>query len=164
MSDLRLRRGRLKHFGYSEANHSFDGLGILVGAVIAWLFHLPTGADVALEYALGFAFGWSVFQSLFMRDMAGGYYKHALSSAFFPELLSMNCLMAGMVPVMTLAMKSVPVSHDPSGPAFWFIMSMALLVGFVTAYPMNWWLVSQTPKTRHDNGAIDDRFCKRRSR
>src|SRR5674476_1321314 len=27
-----------------------DGLGILVGAVIAWLFHLPTGADVALEY------------------------------------------------------------------------------------------------------------------
>ena len=58
----------------------------------------------------------------------------------------MNCLMAGMVPVMTLAMKSVPASHDPSGPAFWFIMSMALLVGFITAYPMNWWLVSRHMK------------------
>ncbi len=54
----------------------------------------------------------------------------------------MNCLMAGMVPVMTWAMKRVPMGHHPSAPAFWFIMSMALLVGFITAYPMNWWLVS----------------------
>jgi hypothetical protein len=41
-----------------------------------------------------------------------------------------------------LAMKYVPAGRDPSQPAFWFIMSMALLVGFITAYPMNWWLVS----------------------
>jgi hypothetical protein len=58
----------------------------------------------------------------------------------------MNCLMAGMVPVMTLAMASTPGSRDPSAPAFWFIMSMALLVGFITAYPMNWWLVSRHMK------------------
>jgi hypothetical protein len=119
-----------------------DGVGILAGAVIASLFHLPKVADIALEYALGFAFGWSIFQALFMRDMAGGSYRRSLTDTFFPELLSMNCLMAGMVPVMTLAMKSVPAGRDPSGPAFWFIMSMALLVGFITAYPMNWWLVS----------------------
>ncbi len=123
-----------------------DGLGILMGAVIASLFHLAKVADIALEYALGFAFGWSVFQSLFMRDMAGGSYRRALSSTFFPELLSMNFLMAGMVPVMILAMKSVPASHHTSGPEFWFVMSMALLVGFVTAYPMNWWLVSRHMK------------------
>lgn len=119
-----------------------DGVGILAGAVIASLFHLPKVADVALEYALGFGFGWSIFQALFMRGMAGGSYRRSLTSTFFPELLSMNCLMAGMVPVMTLAMKCVPAGRDPSGPAFWFIMSMALLVGFITAYPMNWWLVS----------------------
>ena len=119
-----------------------DGAGILTGAVIASLFRLPEAADIALEYALGFGFGWSVFQALFMRGMAGGSYRRSLASTFFPELLSMNCLMAGMVPVMMLAMKSVPASRDPSGPAFWFIMSMALLAGFITAYPMNWWLVS----------------------
>ena len=78
-----------------------------------------------------------------MRGMAGGSYRRSLTSTFFPELLSMNCLMAGMVPVMTIAMKSVPAGRDPSVPAFWFIMSMALLVGFITAYPMNWWLVSR---------------------
>jgi hypothetical protein len=123
-----------------------DGVGILAGAVIASLFHLSKSADIGLEYALGFGFGWSVFQSLFMRGMAGGSCLRALSGTFFPELLSMNCLMAGMVPAMTLAMKSAPGSHNPSGPAFWFIMSMALLVGFITAYPMNWWLVSRHMK------------------
>ncbi|MDQ6733197.1 MAG: DUF4396 domain-containing protein [Nitrospirota bacterium] len=123
-----------------------DGVGILAGAVIASLFHLAKVTDIALEYLLGFGFGWSVFQALFMRDTAGGSYRRALSSTFFPELLSMNCLMAGMVPVMTLAMKSAPASHDPAGPAFWFIMSMSLLVGFITAYPMNWWLVSRHMK------------------
>jgi Domain of unknown function (DUF4396) len=120
-----------------------DGVGILAGAVIASLFHLTRVTDIALEYALGFGFGWSIFQALFMRGMAGGSYRRALFSAFFPELLSMNCLMAGMVPVMILAMKAVPASHEPSRPEFWFVMSMALLVGFVTAYPMNWWLVSR---------------------
>lgn len=123
-----------------------DGVGILTGAVVASLFHLTRSTDVALEYVLGFGFGWTVFQALFMRGMAGGSYGGALASAFFPELLSMNSLMAGMVPVMTLAMASTPASHDPLEPSFWFIMSMALLVGFITAYPMNWWLVSRHMK------------------
>ena len=95
-----------------------------------------------------------------MREQAGGSYKRALSSTFFPELLSMNFLMAGMVPVMTLAMKSTPESHDPLGPAFWFIMSMALLVGFITAYPINGWLVSRHMKhgmitVRPPNGSVN---------
>jgi hypothetical protein len=122
-----------------------DGVGILVGAVIGSLFHFTKVADIALEYVLGFGFGWSIFQALFMRSMAGSY-KKSLGKTFFPELLSMNFLMAGMLPVMGLAMKSVPAGHNPSGPTFWFIMSMALLVGFIAAYPINWWLVSNHMK------------------
>jgi hypothetical protein len=123
-----------------------DGVGILTGAVIASVLHLTKVTDIALEYVLGFGFGWSIFQALFMRGMAGGSYRRSLTSTFFPELLSMNCLMAGMVPVMSIAMASTPGSRDPSAPSFWFIMSMALLVGFITAYPMNWWLVSRHMK------------------
>ncbi|KEZ79118.1 MULTISPECIES: DUF4396 domain-containing protein [Gammaproteobacteria] len=123
-----------------------DGVGILAGAVVAGVFHFPPTLDIALEYILGFGFGWAIFQALFMRDMAGGSYARALSSTFFPELLSMNCLMAGMVPIMTWAMKNTAMAHEPTGPAFWFVMSMALLVGFITAYPMNWWLVSRHMK------------------
>jgi hypothetical protein len=123
-----------------------DGVGILAGAVIASFFHLSKVTDISLEYLLGFAFGWTIFQALFMRDMAGGSYRRSLTSTFFPELLSMNCLMAGMVPTMILAKYYAPASNDPSLPAFWFVMSMALLVGFITAYPMNWWLVSHHMK------------------
>ena len=118
-----------------------DGVGILAGAVIASVMHLTGMLDVALEYLLGFGFGWTMFQALFMRGEAG--YKAALRTTFFPELLSMNVLMAGMVPTMMVAMMLVPAAHDPTRPTFWFVMSMALLVGFVMAYPMNWWLVSR---------------------
>ena len=142
-----------------------DGVGILAGAVIASVMQLPGVLDVALEYVLGFGFGWTIFQALFMRGDAGGSYKAALRHTFFPELLSMNVLMAGMVPTMLLAMKYVPGAHDPAGPAFWFVMSMALVVGFVTAYPMNWWLVSRhlkhgmmtaRPSIEHENHEAPD--------
>jgi hypothetical protein len=54
----------------------------------------------------------------------------------------MNLLMAGMVPtVMTLRMH-IASAGNPLTPAFWFVMSMGLLVGFIVAYPMNWWLVA----------------------
>ena len=49
-----------------------DGLGILAGAAVASYLTLPRSLDIALEYGLGFGFGWTIFQALFMRDMAGG--------------------------------------------------------------------------------------------
>jgi hypothetical protein len=97
---------------------------------------------VIVEYVLGFAFGWMIFQALFMREMAGGSYSRSLTNTIIPELLSMNLLMAGMVPtVMALRMR-IASGIDPWTPAFWFVMSIGLLVGFVIAYPMNWWLVA----------------------
>jgi Domain of unknown function (DUF4396) len=123
-----------------------DGVGILAGAVIGAWIQLPRPAELVFEYTLGFAFGWTIFQALFMRDMVGGSYSRSLRSAFLPELLSMNFLMAGMIPVMTFAMKATPNGHNPLGPAFWFVMSMSLLAGFVVAYPMNWWLVANNLK------------------
>ena len=35
---------------------------------------------------------------------------------------------------------------DPMRPQFWFLMSMALIVGFGCAYPINWWLVANHMK------------------
>lgn len=118
-----------------------DGVGILAGAVLAHVFGLTGLREVALEYALGFAFGWMVFQALFMRDMFGGSYPRSIARTFIPELLSMNLLMAGMVPTMMILQMQLGRGADPTTAAFWFVMSMALLVGFIAAYPMNWWLV-----------------------
>jgi hypothetical protein len=119
-----------------------DGVGILAGAVISKLLVLALLAEVALEYVLGFAFGWTIFQALFMKDMAGGSYRRSLKSTFLPELLSMNCLMGGMIPVAALLWQGIPEAHDPAHGLFWFRMSIALMVGFAAAYPINWWLVA----------------------
>lgn len=119
-----------------------DGIGILAGAAISTIIGLRGPSEVLLEYVLGFAFGWTIFQSLFMRDMAGGSYKRALGNTFVPELLSMNLLMAGMIPTMMILRAVLAPTAGADAPAFWFVMSMALLVGFITAYPMNWWLVA----------------------
>src|SRR5215510_11874072 len=119
-----------------------DGVGILAGAVLSSVFGLAGLAEVVVEYVLGFAFGWTIFQALFMRDMAGGSYGRALRSTFVSELLSMNLLMAGMVPTVMALKSRIPAAADPMTPSFWFVMSMGLLVGFIVAYPMNWWLVA----------------------
>jgi hypothetical protein len=119
-----------------------DGVGILAGAVLASVLGITGPAEMVLEYVLGFAFGWTIFQALFMRDMSGGSYGAALKGTFMSELLSMNLLMAGMMPTMMILRRYVPSADNPLTPNFWFVMSMGLLVGFIIAYPMNWWLVA----------------------
>ena len=129
-----------------------DGIGIVAGAVVAAGLVLSFRPDFLLEYVLGFGFGWAFFQAFAMRDMAGGLYLRSLRMTILPELLSMNLLMTGMVLTSRFAMKSVEGGHDPTRPEFWFIMSMALIAGFVCAYPINWWLVANHLKHGHPHG------------
>src|SRR5215472_1299450 len=128
--------------GMHEQYVAGDGVGIIAGAILASLFGLKGLAEVVLEYILGFAFGWTIFQALFMRDMVGGSYPRALKGTFISELVSMNLLITGMVPTVMALKSEIPAAADPTLPSFWFVMSMGLLVGFIVAYPMNWWLVA----------------------
>jgi hypothetical protein len=119
-----------------------DGAGILVGAILGSFLSFSGAIDITVEYVLGFGFGWSIFQALFMMNSMGGSYKQALKKTFIPEFVSMNVLMAAFIPVMQFGFTHSPGSHNPATPAFWFIMSMGLLFGFIIDYPINWWLVS----------------------
>ncbi len=119
-----------------------DGIGILVTAAALAPLHLPTMVDLGAEYAVGFGFGWTIFQALFMRGMLGGSYGLALRHTFLPELLSMNGVMAAMAAVSTPWQGALAAAASPSSPDFWFVMSLALCAGFLVAYPINWWLVA----------------------
>lgn len=118
-----------------------DGVGIITGAALGGVLSLSVGSEFVLEYALGFGFGWTFFQAFAMRNMAGGSYIRSLKETFIPELLSMNMLMTGMFATTKLLTTRIEGDADPLQPAFWFTMSMALIVGFTFAYPVNWWLV-----------------------
>jgi hypothetical protein len=103
--------------------------------------------DMTAEYVLGFAFGLFIFQALFMKDMMGGSYRKALTSSFIPEWVSMNAMMAGMFPTMVAIMMGRDMrAMDPHEPLYWGTMALSIGVGFVTAYPVNWWLVSKRLK------------------
>jgi hypothetical protein len=79
-----------------------------------------------------------------MKDMMGGSYRKALTSSFIPEWVSMNAMMAGMFPTMVAIMMGRDMrAMDPRELLYWGTMSLAIGVGFVTAYPVNWWLVSK---------------------
>lgn len=123
-----------------------DGIGIIAGAAIGAGLAISFWPDFLLEYTVGFGFGWAFFQAFAMRDMAGGSYLASLKMTFLPELLSMNLLMAGMLLTSRIGMGHVAQGENPARPQFWFIMSMALIVGFVCAYPINWWLVANHMK------------------
>ena len=123
-----------------------DGIGIIAGAVIASFLTVSGLFEFGLEYLLGFSFGWAFFQAYAMKDMAGGSYLKSLKISFLPEFLSMNLLMTGMVLSISALRSGINGSDNPLKPEFWFVMSMAILVGFIFAYPMNWWLVSNGMK------------------
>lgn len=82
-----------------------------------------------------------------MREMAGSY-RRSLRLILFPEFVSMNLLMAGIIVTMRLLMARIPGAVEPLGLPFWFVMDMAIIAGFVLAYPMNWWLVAHQLKHR----------------
>jgi hypothetical protein len=119
-----------------------DATGIIVAAAITAALGLPMWLDVISEYVFGFAFGLLIFQSLFMKDMLGGSYLQAVRRSFIPEWLSMNAVMAGMIPVMVILMSRDMNAMEATSLRFWGVMSLATLVGFVVAFPVNMWLVA----------------------
>jgi hypothetical protein len=121
-----------------------DATGIIVAAVITGALGLPMAVDLVIEYAAGFGFGLLIFQALFMRDMMGGSYPAAVRRTVLPEWLSMNFMMAGMFPTMVILMMGRDMrAMEPTEPVFWGAMSVAVLIGLIVAYPINWWMVDK---------------------
>jgi uncharacterized protein DUF4396 len=129
-----------------------DATGIIVAAAVTAALGLPMWLDLTAEYALGFAFGLLVFQALFARNMLGGSYAKAVQRTLVPEWLSMNAVMAGMVPVMVVLMSHDMRAMEVTSMRFWGVMSLATLVGAIIAYPVNVWLVAVGLK--HGMGSV----------
>jgi FtsP/CotA-like multicopper oxidase with cupredoxin domain len=124
-----------------------DATGIITAAVIVAVVGLPMWQDLIIEYLAGFLFGLLIFQALFMRKIMGGTYLQNVRRSFLPELISMNCMMAGMAPVMVALMMGRDMrAMSPSEPLFWMVMSIGVIAGFAVAYPVNVWMVSRGMK------------------
>lgn len=118
-----------------------DGLGIMTAMVIARLAQLTFWQEFWFEYAVGFGFGWLIFQLQSMRRMADTL-GQALWMAFRAEFFSMLTVMGGMGAVMAyVTPELVGMQPRPDTAAFWGFGMLGLLVGYVFTFPMNWMLV-----------------------
>lgn len=86
--------------------------------------------------------------------MLGGSYADMVRRTFLPKRLSMNAVMAGMVPVMMILASRDMTAMDPASPRFWGTMSFTVPVGMALAYPINVWLVQS--QLKHGMSTVRD--------
>ena len=118
-----------------------DGLGIMTAMVISRIIGFEFWTEFWFEYAVGFAFGWFIFQYMAMRNM-GNSPLISLAKGGRAEFFSMITVMLGMGLIMKFVTPAV-VGHPPKPDtaAFWGFGSLGLIVGAIVTYPMNWLLV-----------------------
>lgn len=127
------------------------GSGCTLGDLIAEWFVLAVpislfGSTVfgtwALDYVLALTLGiaFQYFTIAPMRDLSVG---KGIWAALKADTLSLTSWQIGMYGWMALVLFVFysPEQLPKTGPIFWFMMQIAMLFGFLTAYPVNWWLL-----------------------
>jgi branched-subunit amino acid transport protein len=104
--------------------------------------------DFALAFLLGIAFQYWTIKP--MRDLSVGA---GLVAAVKADTLSISSWQVGMYGAMAIGQFAIlrPVYGaiaPVDSPEFWFVMQIAMLAGFATAYPVNWWLVDTGAKEK----------------
>lgn len=122
-----------------------DATAIIVMAAILHSFSISNGLEALIEYIAAYLFGLFIFQALFMRSMFSSY-AMAVKHTIFSETVSMNYVMAGMIPTIIILKHFFPQGANPTTALFWGIMSLATIIGFILAYPVNSYLVKHKLK------------------
>jgi hypothetical protein len=63
------------------------------------------------------------------------------------DTLSLLAYEIGMFIWMAGASRIYPQLR-PTSPSYWLMMQIAMLIGFATTYPVNWWLISRGTKEK----------------
>jgi len=105
-----------------------------------------------LDYIFAYAFG-IVFQYFTIAPMRGLSVGAGLVAAVKADTLSLTAWQVGMYTFMAIAYVAVfraalRTDLNAAMPEFWFMMQIAMRCGFVTSYPVNWWLIRTGIKER----------------
>lgn len=104
---------------------------------IAWNWTL----DYLLALLIGVFFQYAAIRPMLTTKMSTG---KVLIKAFKVDFLSLTSWQIGMYAFsywVFFVVLSQPLPHNSWG--FWFVMQLAMCVGFLFAYPMNWLLIKK---------------------
>ncbi|MEF2071820.1 DUF4396 domain-containing protein [Consotaella aegiceratis] len=98
-----------------------------------------------LDFVLAFLFGVA-FQYFTITPMRGLSPIQGLIQAVKADALSLTAWQVGMYGFMAIAQfwifgTMLGTRLEVNSVEFWFMMQIAMLCGFATSYPVNWWLI-----------------------
>lgn len=134
-----------------------EWFAFFVPVVAIWLGYQSLFSDKifavwVLDFILAFGFGVA-FQYFTIKPMRGLSVKEGLVQAVKADALSLTAWQIGMYGFMAIAHFWIfgyllGVRLSVASVEFWFMMQIAMLFGFLTAYPVNWWLISSGIKEK----------------
>lgn len=97
--------------------------------------------DYIFAFVLGIAFQYFTIKP--MRQLSA---KQGLLQALKADALSLTAWQVGMYGLMGVGQflifePAFGTRLEADTPEFWFLMQLAMLAGFATSYPVNWWLL-----------------------
>jgi hypothetical protein len=129
---------------------AFPGIAVALG----WgsLFGEKMFAVWILDFIFAFVLG-IVFQYFTIKPMRCLSVGEGIVQAVKADTLSLSAWQVGMYAFMVFAQFFIfrAVLHtrlEVNSAEFWFMMQIAMLAGFVTAYPVNWWLLRKGMKEK----------------
>jgi hypothetical protein len=127
-----------------------ETLAMSFPTILVWLgwkslFPEKIIASWVLDYIFAFGLGIA-FQYFTIKPMRQLSAKEGLAQALKADALSLTAWQIGMYGLMAIAQFDL---FDPvfgmrlqaNMAEFWFVMQFAMMAGFATSYPVNWWLL-----------------------
>ena len=134
-----------------------EWLVFLIPPVAIWfgwqgLFGEKIFAVWIVDYIFAYAFG-IVFQYFTIAPMRGLTFASGVIAAIKADTLSLTAWQIGMYGFMAFAHfflfgRLLGINLTTDTVEFWFMMQIAMLFGFATSYPANWWLIRIGVKER----------------
>ena len=134
-----------------------EWLAFLLPAVAVWfgwhsLFFEKMYAVWVLDFLFAFGLG-IVFQYFAIVPMRGLSPGEGILAALKADTASLIAWQVGMYGFMAFAQfyllqNLLGQRAEVNTAEFWFAMQLAMVAGFATAYPVNWWLVSSGVKEK----------------
>lgn len=115
-----------------------------------WLFETKMFAVWILDYIFAFMLGIA-FQYFTIQPMRNLSVSEGLVQAVKADAASLTAWQVGMYGFMAVAYfyifrQALGAELRVDSAEFWFMMQIAMLCGFVTSYPVNWWLIRKGVK------------------
>jgi hypothetical protein len=131
-----------------EATHC--GAGCVLGDIVAEFTVALTGFTIAGstlyaeflgDYVLAFSFGVA-FQYFAIAPMRGLGLRAGIVAAIKADGISLTAFEIGLFSWMYVITLLPFHQHlNPFQPTYWFLMQIGMVVGYMTSYPANWFLV-----------------------